>query len=298
MTIAELQADCIKDRGLKRQTLLNVSKPVKDALKDGLETDAAKMFTVTSMAKIRAAADKRQANTSNTVRRVYFIMAKQAKRRGLIAAIPNPDLWPWRKEILKQPVAFTKQEISAMFAAVDRTKGLSPRTKLAMTGFLAAAYCTGARVQHIMSAPRDALDIETSTVNIVDTKGRKERTFSFKGSTMPFFEAIVAGLATSKIHPRYKYLVAIDGKEVLTKVFKAVCDEAGIIREDGQLFHALRKSCGTHIAAARGVVAAAEHLGHTNIQMTLDHYIDPTQVPVRSHCDALDCSIMLPQRTG
>jgi integrase len=295
MTIKELQDDCVKDRGLKRQTLLNVSKPVKDALKGGLEADAATMFTVASMAKVRAAADRRQANTSNTVRRVYFIMAKQAKRRGLIASIPNPDLWPWRKEILKQPVAFTRQEIAAMFAAVDRTKGLSPRTRLAMTGFLTVAYFTGARSQHIMSATRDALDLDTSTVKIIDTKVGKERVFTLPPEAV---KAVAAGLATSKIHPRYKYLIAIDGKEVLTKVFIAVCNEAGIIREDGQLFHALRKSCGTHIAAARGVVAAAEHLGHTNIQMTLDHYIDPTQVPVRSHCDALDCSVMLPQRTG
>lgn len=263
-----------------------------DSFPDGRDTDVAKVFSRSGMEHVRKYCERLSPGTHVLQRRCYLQLWAYAHKIGATPEACDRDLWIPPKVIYRAPRAFTRSEVSKIISHIDQMACWGNRARAGMRSFVVAAYFTGARSRHIMDAPRDAIDVESCSLRIVDTKVGRERVFHLPPEAA---KIIADGRATSQIHPRWRYLIPV---ESIVRRFEMICASAGIVRARGMLLHAMRRSCATHIAAVKGIAAAAEHLGHSDTSMTIEHYIDPTQVPVRSHCDALDATLMLPPRAG
>lgn len=67
--------------------------------------------------------------------------------------------------------------------------------------------------------------------------------------------------------------------QTLRQHYRRILLAAGLTASSRDLFHKVRRSSATAVAASQGPEAARQHLGHPDVRMTMARYIDASQLP-------------------
>lgn len=289
VTMAGLIRAFCKDRGRNERANL---KQCRRALEYAFEAPLNKMRAgeiFTPEAARRAASRcplKYAPKTEGDARNLYMAVWEFAFELGIINVRPHKFCWRRRRTVKKVPRAYTVEQVAALFRAAENMRHWSYMRRAQGQAILALCYYTGCRISHILATKRDQMDWETGTVKIINSKSRIEQVFKLP---MEAVEIIKDAADVASTHPRYEYLFPHPNPRRMLLTIKK---RAGFPHGDHMFFHGLRRACATHIAAARGVRAASDHLGHADMAVTIRSYLDPRQINTASHCDALDTTVM------
>lgn len=225
----------------------------------------------------------------------------EAVREGLLRANPMGQV--------RIPQAPERQELATLDAVTldrvhDALTEYQQRTRVVMWGHgtrytdaWTVLLGTGARIGEVLALRRCDVDVTAGLVRIrgtltehgklarsETTKGGKTRTISVGPAAFGVLHRRVEELdpAAGPLTPVFgtrtgAFWAPSAFREGLRAARKAAGIDQDVLDTDGRLRrispHALRRTAGTDIAEAYGVVAAARHLGHSSTRTTEESYI-------------------------
>lgn len=182
-------------------------------------------------------------------------------------------------EIKRIPVCWSQEEMGAILEAAACEPGYMldiPMADIA-TALGWMIYNIGSRIDAIMRTPSDAehLNLEEGWVLISGDvqKQKADQRFDLLPQTIE---------ALRRIHPeRFPTIFGVwifdrttRGWRALIKLWRRVLKRAGLPSGKRDLFHKVRRTCLTFVAAAAGKPAAQTVGGHSDPSVT-DRYLDP-----------------------
>lgn len=217
------------------------------------------------------------------------------KALGLAGADP-PDV-DRTAEVLNDPTAWRVDEVGRLLDVAAMASGHVGKV-LACDWWVALVltiYDTGLRINATMHLPAGAVDLETGglVVSGETQKQRRGQWFRLDGQTVEALRLIDPGHA-ERLFP-WPWDRREDGTwngdwKTLREHFKGLLRRAKLIKPGvptrKELFHKLRKTTGTYLAANAGEEAARDHLGHSSVAVT-KRYEDPRLLPASSKVEAL-----------
>ena len=198
-------------------------------------------------------------------------------------AMPEPPpyrLFRFEKNAPRTPTALSVEQLGALIQAIDSAKLLTVVDRADWKALILILYYTGARVDMVRSALRSQYDPKTGRLRLAVSKGGDIREWELPQDCR---DAIAVSWQFSREGSRKRHLCREPGSPKKLKRFASYAGLESLVNG----FHVFRRTSVTHIAAKLGVHAAAEHIGHANVQTTLRYYIDPRYVPVRTYAQEL-----------
>jgi integrase len=222
------------------------------------------------------------AETINTRLSKLRALWRYAVKRKLRVDLPDNERLPKLKRL---PVAWTMQQMGELLQACELESTIAgiPAAKF-WRGLLLTLYDSGIRIRAALLLPFDCVDGRWLTVPAEIMKNRTEQRFYLHADTVAAIEAIREP-ARERLFPWPWH------KRTLYKRFQRILRRAGLPAGRRDLFHRLRRTSATHLAAAVGLEHACRHLGHSGLGVTMG-YIDPTMMPVVRAGDVLPRPVM------
>lgn len=196
--------------------------------------------------------------TTNKVLRHLRALLRSAKRKRLLAEVPEMESIPERR---KAPTFWTANEFWRIVAHCDPHTGAIMRV----------IYDTGLRIGDVLALRWCQIDTETRVVRLVEQKTNKHRAFVLHPDTIMSLNAIrtlgsdlvfAAGYTSPRPYRlRLKKAIRLAGMPVVR----------------GCLFHQVRRTVAT-LSKAIGQNATAI-LGHSSEWVTDTFYVSPTAIP-------------------
>jgi integrase len=172
----------------------------------------------------------------------------------------------------RTPRAFTVEELERLYAAAETTPGYIGPVKASAwwPAVIMTLYETGERIEAALHIPRECYSAPFLRVPAGIRKGRRvERVFELTAATCQLVD-----VAARHDEPTL-FLWPMDRSGVYNH-FKKITARAGLGTGREVMFHCLRRTTASHLAAATGSVdAATKYLGHSSDRVTRRSYIDP-----------------------
>lgn len=221
----------------------------------------------------------------NSQRCRLFALWRLAHDQGLVTKPPKVRKLPVEKEA---PDAWTLSEMSALLQAADECY-FTPIAGIPARRFwramLLVGWYTALRKRSLGSLRRDDVDFQRRTIYSAGSgmKTRKGKYFKLGDDA---FDAILEIWL-----PERELLFPTIYDKRFGEMWDKLIVDAGVSRSRKvtKHFHMLRRTVATQTAIQAGIPAAVALLDHSMPQLTIDHYIDPTQIP------AVDASSFLPR---
>jgi integrase len=195
------------------------------------------------------------------------------------------------REMKRVPVAWSVEEFSRLLTTAANepgTVGDIPASQW-WCALLVTLFYTGIRLSAAMMLRVENLSLtEAAGYLLVPAEHQKQKCdqrFKLPPDCVHALQAITAG-RTGRIFGGWG-----DGptdRKELWATFRRMIEEAGLKAGDGAcgLFHKIRRTSATHVAAKLGRAAACDHLGHSAMSVT-ERYLDPRFIPTIQAADVL-----------
>lgn len=206
--------------------------------------------------------------TVNKTRRHLLAVLRFAKKRKLLAEVPDVEPLPEPKRI---PRAWLLPEIEAILQAAGRLPGATCGLPTAdwWKSLLLACYDSGGRVGAVIASSPKSLDWNDGTLRLLpeNQKDNEEQLIRLHPQTLDAIRRI-APIERPRIWP-WPYR-----REALYRGFRRIIKAAGVEVGAGpcSLFHRLRRTNASYLKAGGGDPTA--QLGHSTPQVTA-RYLDP-----------------------
>jgi len=172
----------------------------------------------------------------------------------------------------RTPRAFTVEELERLYSAAETTPGWIGPVKAGAfwPALIMALYESGERVDAMLHVPRDCFRAPFLRVPAGIRKGRRtERIYELTAETCRLVDIAATHDAATL------FLWPTDPSTIYTH-FKKITKRAGLGTSREEMFHCIRRTTASHLAAATGSVdAATKYLGHSSDRVTRRSYIDP-----------------------
>jgi integrase len=175
----------------------------------------------------------------------------------------------------RTPRAFTVEELERLYAAAETTPGYIGPVKAAAwwPAVIMTLYETGERIEAALHIPRECYSAPFLRVPAGIRKGRRvERVFELTAATCQLVD-----VAARHDEPTL-FLWPMDRSGVYNH-FKKITARAGLGSGREVMFHCIRRTTASHLAAAGGDATA--YLGHSSDRITRRSYLDPRIVNAR-----------------
>jgi integrase len=217
------------------------------------------------------AADGRTASTVNSKRRTLLTLWRAAADDDLCEWPRRVRRFPETKHI---PSAWTIEEIARLIEETRYCPGQVPGVNIRWcdwwTALVTTLFVTGCRVSPMLTTRSKDVDLEAKRLTVVIPKVHCEQMFSLTTEAVD---------AIRPIYDRQRELVWYYPfrKDQLWREFRKIVEAAGLEARKyrAELFHRLRRSHISYVAAKGGHEAARLAAGHADIRMTEKHYLDP-----------------------
>jgi site-specific recombinase XerD len=170
------------------------------------------------------------------------------------------------------PRAFTVAELERLYAAAEDTPGwIGPVAAGAFwTAAIMALYESGERIEAMLNAPKSGYTAPFLRVPASIRKGKRTpRIYEFSADTCRLVEI------AAKHDAATLFLWPMDPSGIYNH-FHKITHRAGLGSGRDVMFHCIRRTTASHLAAATGSVdAATAYLGHSSDRITRRSYIDP-----------------------
>ena len=219
-------------------------------------------------------ADEYAVATINGRIKLLMSLWRFAKKRKYLAADTDDDLGD--VELLKRPrrlaVAWTIDEMERLLAACRATHGRLlgiPAGKF-WEAIISLMFDTGLRRAPAMAIRLDEIDFKTHVLRVPSERMKNgvEQIFWLSDRTMAAILATIPPARTLLFPWPWK-----SGKSLENRL-RHILGRAGLPCTRRDLFHRLRRTCASHIAAVAGEAAAIRQLGHSDASC-IQRYVDP-----------------------
>jgi len=185
-------------------------------------------------------------------------------------------------ELLDDPIAWFPEELDRIFAAAAAEEGLLFGSQIRAADFwpalVATIYSTGARITSILETPYENFDATRGILTIParSQKHKKGQVHHLHERTTQLLRAIY--LPARELLLPWPWDRTHDSWPTLNEHYRRILARAGLPIDRSRLFHCLRKTTGTRVAAASNAETARQQLGHSSTAVTA-RYIDSRQTP-------------------
>ena len=187
-----------------------------------------------------------------------------------------PDCRSPCKPLRRVPTAWKPEEVSRLVAgcaAMKRPIGAVPGC-LWWQAFIIVGLHTGLRHGALLALRWEDVDLESGTM-----LARAESAKTYQDEIHRIGPDAVEALKVIREPPRELVFASDLNPTTYGRQWDVILRPAGLPGGRRCKTHKLRRTSGFWVAQLGGIPAAQEHLGHTNIAMTVHHYIDKTQLP-------------------
>lgn len=209
------------------------------------------------------------AQTVNGYRANILALWRLAWKKRLTNEQPRDiEKYPATKRV---PEAWSIDQMSALITAAYETPGevCGIAAGVWWSALILSLYDTGLRIGALMDVRADWLDMKTGWIKVPaeSQKQNADQVFRLHGDTLGFFAAM-----PSTREMLLPWPFGVHGP--LTRRLRLILKRAGLPTTRRDLFHKLRRTSGSHLAAETTEGEAVKHLGHSGIQVTRV-YLDP-----------------------
>lgn len=220
--------------------------------------------------------------TANRVIRTAVAMWREAARRGLSAELPKEPL-PQYDEPKSNPVAWWPEELERTLQATQAEQGyVGPVPSAAwFQALILMVFWTGARISAVMSIEVENLDTKNNTVKILaeHQKHKADGLYDLPGDLVELIDSFGLQMrGVSTLFGDWPYDRHQPGWRALNRRLAEVQRRAGLPATRKDMWHKIRRTHATQVAAARGIATAQKMLGHSSARVT-ERYVDPSQIP-------------------
>jgi len=203
-------------------------------------------------------------------------LLNEAWRLRLIDELPRT--WPKVVQPRRMPDAWTPQQVGRLYhVAVEQPGRIGPhRAGDWWRAFLCVSWDTGLRVSQTMSLRLEDVDFDRRFLLVRYRPNSKSINDQIKPLSTPTVEA-VRTIARPRRERLFEWPEWPRSRRDFFSTFRYLCLLAGIPcprNQHGELTHKLRRS-STTMAALKSLEEARRHAGHTRVETTLRHYVDP-----------------------
>jgi integrase len=237
--------------------------------------------------------DKTRApKTVNNKRGDVLTLWREANRQGKCGPAEEVRKMPEPK---RQPVAWKLAEIEAIFAACNRLSGYWEGVRVSLAwkvGFL-LFWDTGCRLDEMFLAEIAHLRMGDKSLFVPaeHRKGKRaDRVYPLHAQTL---DVIAASLSA----PRKKIFPFPFKRRQIWSHLKKILRAAGLPDDRAHMFHCLRRSAESYAALDKGIVWAAEAIGHS-VEVARKHYVSSAIAPGPRLIDGLPRPRMTGGRDG
>ena len=208
------------------------------------------------------------AATRNRHRRYLLAVLRDARKKGLFGDWIEDVPKAYESEVL--PRAWTVAEFSRLLAACDTVDEsyVGIRAPAWWRSFLLALWYTGLRVNSLLPALCENLDLGAGTLVITSSKDRKQILYVLPDDACQAVRLIIG--QRRHIWP-WPYS---DRKKTTLRRIRAII-AAAELPQLSKPFHAIRRSVASYVAAKDGVSTACDFLDHCRTEITRKWYLDP-----------------------
>lgn len=216
----------------------------------------------------------------------------------LSGRLPPPTLGDF-PEPKRLPVAWTPAEFARILAEAQQQAGVEALidgvpAAMFWRALLLTVYDSGGRIGAVMLAAAAQLDVERSELLLV-AESQKQQADQLvalsREDTLPALERMLR--YRRHLTPRsrlfgWPYDAAEGTKwQTLRRRYRKILLAAGLPASSRDMFHKLRRTTLSAVAAKLGIDEASRVAGHSSIAVTREHYVDPRQLGAHRICDHL-----------
>lgn len=209
------------------------------------------------------------------------------KKRYLDDADDSPADVELLKRPRRLPVAWSKEEIETLMAAAVETHGrvLGIAAGRFWEAIISVAYDTGLRRAALIAIRLDELDMKSHLLRVPAERMKNlvEQIFVLSDRSIA---AIAATLPPNGPARALLFPWPFRSPKSLDKRLRHILARAGLPTGRRDLWHRLRRTTASHIAAAAGEAAAIRQLGHSDASC-IKRYVDPRFVANHSGANHL-----------
>ena len=224
--------------------------------------------------------------TANKVGRVVYALWHHAWRKQWLDAQPRCEFFPEPERV---PEAWWIDEFRQIVTAARQMPGWvgGVRAALWWPALLLVVYNTGARISAMMSVRVEWVDFRRGYLSIYHNvqKDRADQVVVLMPETVAALEEIKPQ-RLDRLFDDWPYDRTDVAWRSLTRHYRKILRRANLPDDRDDLFHKIRRTFATYIAAASGEVMAQQMLGHSHISVTRK-YIDPRKLNQPSAKDLL-----------
>lgn len=228
---------------------------------------------------------QKSVRTINTMRGNLLTLWLHAHKRKLCPTKPE-DVQKLR-EPKRLPECWTPVEIGRLMRCCRESKGELcgiPFSEM-LLATVHLGYFTGLRIGAILKIGIGDVDFDNGTL-FVPAENQKhfaDQRFNLPADTLALLKSLIG-------YNRKRALLLPVTKKMIYPRFALVVKRAGFRGGRRNMFHKLRRTFGTYLAAAVGINEASRFLGHSGIDVT-KRYVDVSKLP------SINAAEMLPKVT-
>jgi integrase len=183
------------------------------------------------------------------------------------------------------PVAWTPQQLSQLWRYLKRLPGDLGGVAASdwFCSLHAVLYDTGERIGAVLQTEWEQVDLTEGWI-VIRAETRKGRLSDKLSKLHPNTCELLSRIVWPE---RKRVWVWPYEKSYLWVHYGAILKRAGLPNGRDRKFHCLRKTCATHLTALASEGAAQQALGHSDVRMTREVYIDERQINRKFPSDIL-----------
>lgn len=224
--------------------------------------------------------------TCNKLRDSMNALWNFAAKAGITKTFPDIKRL---KEPRRKPVAWTADQIDALFASCDQAEGEigGVPARLWWRGLLLVMWDTAERKEAVQQLRWDDVQMDTGWVTFraeTRKRGAEDNLSRLHQDTLTLLKQI-RQIQRRTIPGESLVFPWTLGKGTIYHFYDKILVRAGLPTDRFHKFHCMRRSVASHFAAGGG--DATRLLGHADQRTTTKHYIDPRIVGQQSAADVL-----------
>jgi integrase len=217
--------------------------------------------------------------TVNGRRKEILALWAVAIDEGLVDRAPNKRRVPRWKEPRRAPDAWTLEELARLLRHLERLRyyvGEIPAGHY-WPSIVLAIYSTGCRISALLSTRTADVSLSTEPAWL---RVRAEAMKTYEDKVFQLTPQAARAIALHYDPERDLVWPWPYGKAYFFRKLRGEVKAAGLRLNGGAmgLTHKFRRTHVTTLARVAGIEAASRSAGHKSLAMTIDHYLDPTQL--------------------